>query len=39
MTADYPALESLAKKAIGEKQTFERLMITKENLLKMFKVC
>ncbi|KAI8854087.1 hypothetical protein BC829DRAFT_426875 [Chytridium lagenaria] len=33
---DYPALESLASKAIKEKQPFERLVVSKENLLKMF---
>jgi len=27
----------LAKKAITEKQPFERLLVSKENLLKMFK--
>ncbi|KAI9105759.1 hypothetical protein DFS34DRAFT_27701 [Phlyctochytrium arcticum] len=35
--ADYPALETLAKKAINEKQPFERLVIKKETLLEMFK--
>ena len=28
---------NLSKKAINEKQVFERLVISKENLLKMFK--
>ncbi|CAG8589813.1 1087_t:CDS:10 [Ambispora gerdemannii] len=35
--ADYPALETIAKSAIKEKQPFERLLISKENLLEMFK--
>jgi threonyl-tRNA synthetase len=35
---DYTALETLAKSATKEKQPFERLVITKENLLEMFKV-
>ncbi|KAJ3015168.1 threonyl-tRNA synthetase [Thoreauomyces humboldtii] len=35
--ADYPALETLAKKAIKEKQPFERLVISKPDLLNMFK--
>ncbi|KND00849.1 threonine-tRNA ligase [Spizellomyces punctatus DAOM BR117] len=35
--ADYPALETLAKKAINEKQPFERLVVEKETLLEMFK--
>ncbi|KAL7751935.1 threonyl-tRNA synthetase [Sorochytrium milnesiophthora] len=34
---DYPALETLATKIVGEKQPFERLVLTKENLLTMFK--
>ncbi|KAI8818001.1 uncharacterized protein EV422DRAFT_539623 [Fimicolochytrium jonesii] len=34
---DYPALDTLAKKAIKEKQPFERLVMTKEQLLEMFK--
>ncbi|KAJ1677111.1 threonyl-tRNA synthetase, partial [Spiromyces aspiralis] len=34
---DFPALESLAQKAIKEKQPFERLEMTKEQLLEMFK--
>lgn len=33
---DYPSLETIATKAIKEKQTFERLEMTKEDLLKMF---
>ncbi|EEB06197.1 cytoplasmic threonine-tRNA ligase Trs1 [Schizosaccharomyces japonicus yFS275] len=36
-TEDYPALEALAKNAIKQKQPFERLIVSKENLLKMFK--
>jgi threonyl-tRNA synthetase len=35
---DYSSLESLAKKAISEKQQFVRLVLTKEELLEMFKV-
>lgn len=35
---DFPSLETLAKKAISEKQPFVRLEVSKENLLKMFKV-
>lgn len=33
---DFPALEAVAKKAIKDKQKFERLSLSKENLLKMF---
>ncbi|KAJ1656735.1 threonyl-tRNA synthetase [Dispira simplex] len=33
---DYDSLETLAKRAVKEKQPFERLVMTKENLLKMF---
>ncbi|XP_025077144.1 threonine--tRNA ligase, cytoplasmic-like isoform X1 [Pomacea canaliculata] len=33
---DYPALESLFKDIVKEKQPFERLEVSKENLLKMF---
>jgi threonyl-tRNA synthetase len=36
---DYPSLEKLSEGAIKEKQKFERLVISKENLLKMFEVC
>ena len=35
---DYPALEQLVNGAIKEKQPFERLIVSKENLLKMFEV-
>jgi threonyl-tRNA synthetase len=35
---DYPALEKLSEGAIKEKQRFERLVVSKENLLKMFEV-
>jgi threonyl-tRNA synthetase len=38
MAEDYASLESLAKKAISEKQQFVRLVLTKEELLEMFKV-
>lgn len=34
--ADYKPLETIAQKAIKEKQPFERLVVSKENLLKMF---
>ncbi|KAI5964123.1 uncharacterized protein KGF55_002065 [Candida pseudojiufengensis] len=34
---DYSSLETIATKAIKEKQKFERLEMTKEDLLKMFK--
>lgn len=34
--ADFPNLESVAKNTIKQKQKFERLVISKENLLKMF---
>jgi threonyl-tRNA synthetase len=36
--ADYPALEKVAELAIKDKQKFERLVVSKENLLKMFGV-
>ena len=35
--ADFPSLEQVATKAIKEKQKFERLELTKEQLLEMFK--
>ena len=38
LLGDYPALEAVAKKAINEKQPFERCVIKKEDLLKMFEV-
>jgi threonyl-tRNA synthetase len=34
--ADWKPLENIAQKAIKEKQVFERLEVTKENLLKLF---
>jgi len=34
--ADYPAMDALAKSIIKERQRFERLEISKENLLEMF---
>jgi hypothetical protein len=37
--ADYPVLETIAASAIKDKQPFERLVVSKENLLKMFEVC
>ncbi|KAK9382705.1 uncharacterized protein V2V93DRAFT_343820 [Kockiozyma suomiensis] len=33
---DFGALETIAKSAIKERQPFERLVVSKENLLKMF---
>ncbi|KAL0574072.1 threonyl-tRNA synthetase [Marasmius crinis-equi] len=36
LEADYPALEKLAEMAVKDKQKFERLVVSKENLLKMF---
>ncbi|KAJ3012304.1 UNVERIFIED_CONTAM: threonyl-tRNA synthetase [Siphonaria sp. JEL0065] len=33
---DYPAIETLASRTIKEKQPFQRLVVSKENLLKMF---
>ncbi|KAF6214978.1 hypothetical protein GE061_009726 [Apolygus lucorum] len=35
--ADFPALESIVKTIVKEKQPFERLEMTKEDLLEMFK--
>ncbi|XP_060073601.1 threonine--tRNA ligase 1, cytoplasmic-like isoform X2 [Ylistrum balloti] len=35
-TEDYPAMETMVKSIVKEKQPFERLVMTKENLLKMF---
>lgn len=35
---DYESLEMVAKNVIKEKQPFERLEISKEDLLEMFKV-
>ena len=35
---DYPALEKLSEGAIKEKQRFERIVVPKETLLKMFGV-
>ena len=37
--ADYPALEKLSEGAVKEKQKFERIVVPKETLLKMFEVC
>lgn len=36
---DYPALEKVAESAIKDKQKFQRLVVSKENLLEMFSVC
>lgn len=35
---DYAALETLAKNVVKDKQKFERLEVSKENLLEMFAV-
>ena len=35
-TLDFPGLESLIKNIVKEKQPFERLELTKEQLLEMF---
>lgn len=35
---DYPVLEKLSEGAIKEKQKFERIVVPKETLLKMFEV-
>lgn len=35
---DYPSLDTLAKNMIKEKQRFERLVLSKEQLLEMFAV-
>ena len=36
--ADYPTLEKVSDLAIREKQKFERIVVPKETLLKMFAV-
>lgn len=38
LPTDYPALETLVKNVVKEKQKFERLVMTKEQLLEMFAV-
>jgi threonyl-tRNA synthetase len=35
---DYPVIENRVKQIVKDKQPFERLVMTKENLLKMFEV-
>ncbi|ANB13966.1 threonine--tRNA ligase THS1 [Sugiyamaella lignohabitans] len=35
-SADFPAVEAVTKRAVKDKQRFERLVVSKENLLKMF---
>jgi len=35
---DFPVLENLMKSIVKEKQPFERLEMSKEDLLEMFKV-
>jgi threonyl-tRNA synthetase len=37
-SSDYPALEKLMDIAVKDKQKFERLLVSKDNLLKMFEV-
>lgn len=37
VSTDLKPLETIAQKAIKEKQKFERLEVSKENLLEMFK--
>lgn len=38
LPSDYPALETLIKNVVKEKQKFERLVMTKAELLEMFAV-
>lgn len=38
LESDLPALETVSKQAIKEKQRFERLVLPKEKLLEMFQV-
>ena len=38
LPGDFPALDQVAKMAVKEKQKFERLEMSKEDLLKMFAV-
>lgn len=38
LESDLPALETVSKSAIKEKQKFERLVLPKEKLLEMFRV-
>ncbi len=38
LPSDFPALQTLSDGAIKQKQKFERLVVSKENLLKMFEV-
>ena len=38
LESDLPALETVSKSAIKEKQKFERLVLPKETLLEMFRV-
>lgn len=35
---DYPVMESVVKTIVKEKQPFERLEVSKEDLLEMFQV-
>jgi len=35
---DFPVMENLVKQIVKEKQPFERLEVSKEDLLEMFKV-
>ena len=36
LQSDYDALQTLAKRAVSEKQDFQRLVVSKEDLLEMF---
>ena len=36
--SEFKSLETIVKKIVKEKQPFERLEVTKEDLLEMFKV-
>lgn len=38
LETDYPNIQDKCKKAISQKQKFDRLVMTKEDLLEMFKV-
>lgn len=38
-TNDYAAIETISKSVMKDKQPFQRLVATKEDLLKMFRVC
>lgn len=38
VNGDWPALETVAKTIVKEKQVFQRCVVKKEDLLKMFEV-